>query len=173
MAVSVTVNGLTTVHVHGPTGPGTMVDLRGPGGVKKLVPSATLVNVHPGDMVVAWNGAQFVTCEGITDIVLADNLEFVARIIPVEILELTTGIKPSPLYAQSPSEVERRRKLLGEYKTATGNPSNKKIYEADNSSIYKPQFYQWLDGRLPASSATTINFERFLQEKKRPIKGSR
>lgn len=172
MAVSVTVNGVTTVHVHGPAGPGTMVTLRTPGKAENIIPSATIVNAHPDDMAVAWDGEQFVTCEGIADIVLAHNLEFVARIIPVEILELTTGIKPSPLYLQGPSEIERRRKLLDEYKAATG-ASHKQIYEAGNSNIHKPQFYEWRDGRLPASSVTTLNFERFLREKKRPVKGGR
>jgi hypothetical protein len=173
MAVSVTVDGVTTVYVHGPDGPETMVTLRGPGGIEKVIPSATIVNVHPDDQCVAWNGEQFVMCEGIVDIIEANNLEYVAKVIPVNLLEFMTGIKPSPLYIQGPSEVERRRQLLDEYKAATGNPSNKQIYEAENSSIYKPQFYEWRDGRLPASSATTFNFERFLHEKKRPIKGGR
>jgi hypothetical protein len=173
MAVSVVLNGVKTIHVHGPAGLGTMVTLRTPGKPETIIPSATIVSAHPNDMVVAWNGERFVTCEGMTDVVLSDNLQFVARVIPVEILELTTGIKPSPLYVQGSSETERRRKLLDEYKTATGNPSNKKIYEADNSYIHKPQFYEWRDGRLPTSSITTINFERFLREKKRPVKGGR
>lgn len=67
------------------------------------------------------------------------------------------------------SEGIRRRDLLAEYKSATGNPANKRIYEARNSGIHKPQFYQWRRGELPADSATSRNFERFLREKKPPI----
>jgi hypothetical protein len=65
-----------------------------------------------------------------------------------------------------PTEVERRTKLLADYKAATGNPSNKQLYQARNSGIHKPDFYKWRNGRLPADSSTTINFERFLREKK-------
>jgi hypothetical protein len=66
-------------------------------------------------------------------------------------------------------EVERRKKLLDEYKAATGGTSSRKIYEASNSGIHKPQFYEWLRGELSKSSATLIAFERFLREKKPPI----
>jgi len=65
--------------------------------------------------------------------------------------------------------LRKRARQLAEYKAATGNPSNKKIYEARNSGIHKPEFYKWLRGDLPANSATCINFERFLREKKPPI----
>jgi hypothetical protein len=66
-------------------------------------------------------------------------------------------------------EVTRRADLLAAYKQATNNPSNKRIYEARNSGIHKPQFYEWVNGKLPANSETTRNFERFLEEKKPPI----
>ncbi len=66
-------------------------------------------------------------------------------------------------------EEVRRRDLLAEYKRATADPSNKRIYEAKNSGIHKPQFYQWLRGKLSPTSETTINFERFLVEKKPPV----
>jgi hypothetical protein len=66
------------------------------------------------------------------------------------------------------SEVERRGKLLAEYKLETG-ASNRKIYEARNSGIYKPEFYKWLDGTLPSESSTSINFERFLRAQKPPM----
>lgn len=67
------------------------------------------------------------------------------------------------------AEIHRRKGLLSEYKAATGEPSNKRIYEATNSEIHKPQFHRWLRGLLPVDSATTINFERFLREKRPPI----
>ena len=67
------------------------------------------------------------------------------------------------------SEIERRQKLLAAYKSATGNPSNQKIYEAANSGINKPEFYYWRNGTIPFKSVTSINFERFLQDKKPPI----
>jgi hypothetical protein len=66
-------------------------------------------------------------------------------------------------------EKSRRERLLAEYKAATENPSNRRIYSSRNSGIHKPQFYQWTEGGLPATSATTINFERFLRDKKPPI----
>jgi hypothetical protein len=66
-------------------------------------------------------------------------------------------------------EIERRQKLLADYMAATGNPSRYRIYNARNSGIHKPQFYSWLVGNLPSDSATCINFERFLCEKKPPI----
>jgi hypothetical protein len=71
--------------------------------------------------------------------------------------------------ANTNEEIERRRALLNEYKAATKNPSNKRIYGARNSRIHKPEFYEWVNGTLPRDSATTANFERFLREKKPPI----
>jgi hypothetical protein len=68
----------------------------------------------------------------------------------------------------SQTEIERRAKLLAEYKSATGNPSDRKIY-LGNSGIHKPQLSEWKSGTLPVESATTQNFERFLAAKKRPI----
>jgi hypothetical protein len=62
-----------------------------------------------------------------------------------------------------------RQKMLNEYKSATGNPSNRQIYNARNSGIHKPEFYEWLNGNLPSISETTKNFERFLREKKAPV----
>ena len=79
--------------------------------------------------------------------------------------------------SESKHEIKRlksqRAALLSDYKAATRNPSNKRIYESKNACIHKPEFYKWLRGDLPSDSATTINFERFLREKKEPIpKGS-
>lgn len=67
------------------------------------------------------------------------------------------------------SEIERRQKLLADYKLATGDPSDYSIYKAKNSGIHKPQFYQWRKGTLSSRTKTAQNFERFLQEKKPPI----
>lgn len=67
-------------------------------------------------------------------------------------------------------EIDRRVKLLAEYKAATGSPSNRKIYEAKHSGIHKPEFYKWVNGTLSNDSATTKNFERFLRAKKPPIR---
>jgi hypothetical protein len=68
------------------------------------------------------------------------------------------------------AEIQRRARLLAEYKKATKTESNRQIYGAKNSPIHKPQFYEWIKGVLPASSATTTNFERFLREKRYPIR---
>jgi hypothetical protein len=70
--------------------------------------------------------------------------------------------------ASKDKEIERRRKLLEEYKAATGNPSSKKIYEAENCTIYKPQFYEWKNGKLLSNSTTAKSFEQFLRAKKPP-----
>jgi|SRR5579872_600724 len=67
------------------------------------------------------------------------------------------------------SDVARRAKLLAEYKSATGDPSNRKIYTARNSGIHKPEFLRWQRGDLPSTSQTCVNFERFLREKKAPM----
>lgn len=79
---------------------------------------------------------------------------------------LSTPDELSPLVA-------RRMGLLSEYKSATKNPSNRRIYTAKNSNIHKPQFHEWLKGLLPETSQTCINFERFLREKKPPIPRNR
>jgi len=71
--------------------------------------------------------------------------------------------------ATASDERTRRGKLLDDYKAAAGNPSNKRIYEARNSGIHKPDFYAWLKGELPQESAMSINLERFLRLKQRPI----
>jgi hypothetical protein len=85
--------------------------------------------------------------------------------------EHSTATKKSrqPVGKPTDTEVERRAKLLADYKAATGNPSSKRIYEAENCPIHKPQFHRWLRAELPANSKTTKDFERFLREKRRPI----
>ena len=80
-----------------------------------------------------------------------------------------TGRISSEPSGDATHEKDRRESLLREYKAATKEPSNKRIYEASNSGIHKPQFYEWINGVLPADSATAINFERFLRMKKPPI----
>jgi hypothetical protein len=67
------------------------------------------------------------------------------------------------------SEISRRSKLLADYKQATGDPPDYRIYTASNSRIHKPQFYDWINGKLPSRSQTAQNFERFLREKHPPI----
>jgi hypothetical protein len=66
-------------------------------------------------------------------------------------------------------EINRRNRLLIDYKAATGDPPDYRIYNAKNSGIHKPQFYQWKNGKLPRKSETALNFERFLCDKKPPI----
>lgn len=80
----------------------------------------------------------------------------------------TTEQNTSDLPPESPL-AKQRRMLLEEYKNATGNPSNSRIYKARNSGIHKPEFYKWRDGILPSDSATAMSFERFLRERKPPI----
>jgi hypothetical protein len=67
------------------------------------------------------------------------------------------------------NELRRRNILLAEYKAAAGQPSNRKIYNARNSGIHKPEFYDYFNGDLKAESQTFVNFESFLRAKKPPI----
>ena len=87
---------------------------------------------------------------------------------------LTKSAKPSraPKPASSApksDELARRNALLASYKAATGSPSNRQIYNARNSGIHKPEFYDWINGILAQTSQTCENFERFLREKKHPV----
>jgi len=81
------------------------------------------------------------------------------------ILEPRESAKPKT----NEREIERRRKLLEDYKSATKIFSNRKIYESQNAGIHKPEFYEWIRGTLPSHSKTTKKLERFLREKKQPI----
>jgi hypothetical protein len=86
------------------------------------------------------------------------------------IMHATAQTKETPLQ-ESPSslpEVERRANLLADYKKNVGNPSNRKIYEAPNSGIHKPEFYRWVRGTLPQNSRTTKQFEAFLKSRRKP-----
>jgi hypothetical protein len=78
-------------------------------------------------------------------------------------------LERDPIQVADLSKVQRRAKLLEEYKAATNNTSNKRIYEAKNSGVHKPEFYRWINGELPSGSSTAMNFERFLQAKRPPI----
>ena len=58
----------------------------------------------------------------------------------------------------------RRSRLLEEFQNATGLTKNRNVYAHSDCPIHKPQFYQWLNGRLSNDSTMTANFERFLRE---------
>jgi hypothetical protein len=77
------------------------------------------------------------------------------------------SIAASSLHPPQETLVQERAALLEAYKDKTG-ASNRQIYTASNSGIHKPQFSQWRRGLLPSTSATTINFERFLRNLKPP-----
>ena len=61
-----------------------------------------------------------------------------------------------------------RSELLTEYKRRTGVHTNAAIYNARNSSIHKPEFYHWLNGKLPRTTVTAMNLERFLRSDELP-----
>jgi len=90
-----------------------------------------------------------------------------ATLNPIETTAQKIPADPNPPLGQS--LIDLRAALLSEYKKATGNPSNRRIYTAKNSGIHKPDFYAWLGGKLPTDSAMTINLESFLRLKKPPI----
>lgn len=89
--------------------------------------------------------------------------------------ELSDQVRPpGATAAVSPTVIDtianlkaRRANQLANYKRAKGISANRQVYENRESGIYKPQFYQWLSGTLPPTSATAINFERFLEESRR------
>lgn len=87
---------------------------------------------------------------------------------PAEI-ESNQSVQEADSEAGGMSRSEQCQKLLEDYKQATGNPPNKRIYEAQNSGIHKPDFYNWRKGELSPKSATSLNFERFLRAKKPPL----
>ena len=95
--------------------------------------------------------------------------ETISTKTPAPIAESNEAPPNQPPPIPGTSETERRKALLAEYKAATGDPADYRIYNARNSGIHKPEFYQWKKGVLPKDSGTTKNFERFLREKKIPI----
>jgi hypothetical protein len=72
------------------------------------------------------------------------------------------------------AEVERRRRLLEEYKAATGASEYAILQAAGRAhSCHKPEFRQWKHGELPADSETAKSLERFLAAKRPPSKPKR
>ena len=146
------------------------------------LPGATIYGADINDWV-GWNGEAYVLRQTKEMILADENLKLIGsvkelsgsrRFGPGMVTVVTTQPQQDAAKESSPlpienAEVQRRAQLLAEYKSATGNPSNKRIYEANNGGIYKPEFYRWLAGKLPSDSATTIAFERFLKNKKPPI----
>lgn len=143
-------DGTRIVLVHGFSGPGSSLSA-----VKEpemmVLPSATLIN--QSGQYVAWDGDDYVVQESLEDITSDEGLMLIGRI-------------PEPKLDQA--EIDRRKRLLSDYIAHTG-ASHKSIYEGKNSGIHKPQFFEWKHGKLPPTSATAKNFERFLREKKPPI----
>jgi hypothetical protein len=90
--------------------------------------------------------------------VWSDLQRTIARLATVAVVEEDDSGSGSESEA---ARATRRRALLQAYKRATGIASDKRIYESD-APIHKPQFYDWRKGKLPESSATAENFERFL-----------
>jgi hypothetical protein len=103
----------------------------------------------------------------------ADLFEPLKKITPAKSSYPPVFVSADPVTASEskpvPAEdlITQRVALLEAYKGKT-NTSNRKIYESSNSGIHKPEFYKWLGGRLPNSSATTMNFERFLRGNRPP-----
>lgn len=86
--------------------------------------------------------------------------------IPTKRLPINESKEP---LTPEPSEIDRRKALLAEYKAATGDPSDYQIFHAENAGLHKPEFYRWRNGTLPSHSKTATKFERFLRDKKPPI----
>jgi hypothetical protein len=79
------------------------------------------------------------------------------------------SLPPTPPPSVSPAALAESRKImLADYKRATGVTKNKPIYECRRAGLHKPEFYKWLRGVLSPTSQITLNFERFLAEKRPP-----
>ncbi len=126
-------------------------------------------------IVAAWYQSGWIVAESLEDALQKAAPHFVKPdgslvIAPIVRASIAVGAAtPSEAEATVEIEIKRRQQLLAAYKSATGNPSNKRIYEAANSGIHKPEFYHWVKGSLPSESATCINFERFLRDRKPPV----
>jgi hypothetical protein len=103
----------------------------------------------------------------VAQMMMADGSGLLPRHVQEEIIAKAQAEALSEKANHTP--VESRAALLSEYKQTTGDPPNKRIYEAANSGIHKPEFYQWLSGKLPDKSRVTKRFEAFLKARKRPI----
>ena len=112
----------------------------------------------------------------VTDEQIMTELRTLSAVYPTILVtpyldRLTPSQKPpSPQHGPSAQpllsgEVERRSRLLAEYKATTKVDSNRRIYSAHNSGVHKPEFYEWLKGTLPANSSTSRNLERFCPTK--------
>jgi hypothetical protein len=145
------------VQIYGPNGPYSGFSIE-KNRKRFSLPSGSILNGSPRDKFVAWNGVSYELHHSAERILCDDTLLLIGQVKEID--------------ASSPEvkERERRAKLLVDFKGATNNPSNRQIYSAQNSGIHKPEFYKWCNGTLPANSATTINFERFLNAKKPPRK---
>jgi hypothetical protein len=97
---------------------------------------------------------------------LGDTYRRIEVLPTLSIVSDVTLKSPDPI----PALIMHRAQLLAEYKAATKTESDRKIYEAKNAGIHKPEFYKWRKGTLSADSETAKNFERFLRDKKPPMK---
>jgi hypothetical protein len=85
-------------------------------------------------------------------------------------------IQPFP--ASGPDDEKRlanyRQQLLADFKMRVKNPETGKsysdyaLYNASKHSMYKPEFYKWRSGTLPADHPAAVSFERFLKDDQRP-----
>jgi hypothetical protein len=135
--------------------------------------------MHTVEELQASEGKAKLSYHGLTLEAMRENLQVFFAIVLYEYagvsLPVTSeppqnqprAVLDKPSVAGSNPEIERRAALLAAYK-ATHNVSSKRIYEAKNSGIHKPEFYRWVRGELPATSAPARNFERFLAAKRAP-----
>jgi hypothetical protein len=127
---------------------------------------ATITKWYQSGMMVA-ESLQDALQKASTHFVRPDGTLVIAPVVRASLA--LEAISPSEAKATIEAEIRRREGLLAAYKSAMGNPSNKRIYEAGNSGVHKPEFYNWIKGKLSSDSATCINFERFLNDKRPPI----
>jgi hypothetical protein len=80
--------------------------------------------------------------------------------------EQGAGREASDAVDQAPGGTKRREAMLEAFKrrmVARGvRVSNKQIYDAAQHSCRKPDFYEWLRGKLPGEASATRSLERFL-----------
>lgn len=83
-----------------------------------------------------------------------------------------------PAHGSGPDEktelAKYRRELLADYKRRFKDENGKPVteyalYMSKPHTMYKPQFFQWKKGTLPADNSASVSFERFLKGDKPPI----
>lgn len=89
-------DGIRKISVHGEAGIGTGILIKR-GHFEKVLPSATIVNVLPGPVFVAWDGIDYKLCHSLREIQADDNLTLIGSLE-----DIPSHIPPSAPYGRPP-----------------------------------------------------------------------